>query len=147
VPVAYGSSQARGQIGAAATTGLHHSHIITRLELHLWSLDPYPTERGLGSKCILMDASRVYNLLSHDGNSKKTFFLNQWPWLAIQSQGWGLSWQRENDRAIVTEFRPGLIISFSSGILGLLCSTAYCKYYQVSNIYWSFLEHHGGVRE
>ena len=33
-PMAYGSSHARGQIGAIAT-GLHHSHSITRSELHL----------------------------------------------------------------------------------------------------------------
>ena len=33
-PVAYGSSQARGQIGAV-TTGLHHSHSNARSELHL----------------------------------------------------------------------------------------------------------------
>ena len=33
-PVAYGSSQARGQIGAA-TAGLHHSHSNTRSELYL----------------------------------------------------------------------------------------------------------------
>ena len=33
-PVAYGSSQARGQIRAAAA-GLHHSHSNTRSELRL----------------------------------------------------------------------------------------------------------------
>ena len=33
-PVAYGSSRARGQIGAAAA-GLHHSHSNTGSELHL----------------------------------------------------------------------------------------------------------------
>ena len=34
IPVAYGSSQARGQIGAAAAS-LHHSHSNARSELHL----------------------------------------------------------------------------------------------------------------
>ena len=34
-PEAYGSSQARGRIGAAAA-GLHHSHSNTRSEPHLW---------------------------------------------------------------------------------------------------------------
>ena len=33
-PVAFGSSQARGQIGAAA--GLHHSHSNMESKLHLW---------------------------------------------------------------------------------------------------------------
>ena len=33
-PLAYGSSQARGHIGAVAT-GLHHSHSDTRSEPHL----------------------------------------------------------------------------------------------------------------
>ena len=52
-PAAYGSSQARGQIGAAS---LHPSHSNTRSEPHLWptlqlmaTWDPLPTERGQGS--------------------------------------------------------------------------------------------------
>ena len=36
-PVAYGSSQARGQIGATAA-GLCHSHSNTEPELHLWPM-------------------------------------------------------------------------------------------------------------
>ena len=54
VPTAYGGSQARGRIGAAAT-GLHHSHSSARSEMHLQpipqvtaTLDPEPTERGQG---------------------------------------------------------------------------------------------------
>ena len=54
-PTAYGSSQARGLIGAVAA-GLHHSHSNARSELHLRSipqltatLDPQPTEWGQGS--------------------------------------------------------------------------------------------------
>ena len=55
-PEAYGSSQARGRIGAAAA-GLHHSHSNTGSELHLWLTpqlaampDPQPTELGQGLK-------------------------------------------------------------------------------------------------
>ena len=45
-PIAYGSSQARGQIGAIAA-GLHHSHSTTRSEPHLRPIPrlmamPYP---------------------------------------------------------------------------------------------------------
>ena len=36
-PVAYGSSQARGYIRAAAAS-LRHSHSNTRSELHLWPM-------------------------------------------------------------------------------------------------------------
>ena len=54
-PAAYGSSQARGRVGAAAAS-LHHSHNIMGSESHLRPapqltamLDPLPTERGQGS--------------------------------------------------------------------------------------------------
>ena len=54
-PAAYGNSQARGRIGAAAS-GLHHSHSNAESEQHLQlmpqltaMLDLRPTERGLGS--------------------------------------------------------------------------------------------------
>ena len=54
-PAAYGSSEARGQIQAAAA-GLHHSHSNSGSELHLGPTlqlmatpDPSPTERGQGS--------------------------------------------------------------------------------------------------
>ena len=53
-PAAYGSSQARGQIGNAATS-LHHSHSNAGAEPHLpptpqlvATPDPQPTERGQG---------------------------------------------------------------------------------------------------
>ena len=53
--VAYGSSQARGLIGAAAATGLCHSHSNARSMPHLQPTpqlmatpDPQPTERGQG---------------------------------------------------------------------------------------------------
>ena len=53
-PAAYGSSQARGQIGATAA-GLHHSHSSLGSEPRLQPtpqpramLDPQPTEQGQG---------------------------------------------------------------------------------------------------
>ena len=53
--MAYGSSQARGQIRAVAAS-LHHSHSNDRSKLHLQPppelpamLDPQPTEQGQGS--------------------------------------------------------------------------------------------------
>ena len=59
-PLAYGGSQARSQIGAAAA-GLCHSHSNTGSELLLQltpqlmaMLDPYPTEGGQGSSWILV---------------------------------------------------------------------------------------------
>ena len=55
VLVAYGCSQVRGQIGAAAAS-LHHSHSNAGSELHLWptpqliaTLNREPTEQGQGS--------------------------------------------------------------------------------------------------
>ena len=54
-PVAYGGSQARGQIRAVAT-GLYHSHINVGSETCLQptpqltaTLDPLPTDQGQGS--------------------------------------------------------------------------------------------------
>ena len=62
-PVACGSSQARGWIGAAAA-GLRHSHGNARSEPHLPLMlkpvampDPQPTERGQDWIHILMDTS------------------------------------------------------------------------------------------
>ena len=63
-PTAYGSSQARGRIGAAATTAtamqnqsyvcnLHHS------SRRCWISDP-PTEQGQGSNCNLKDTSQIH---------------------------------------------------------------------------------------
>ena len=64
-PAAYGGSQARGQIGAAATS-LHHSHSNARSELHLQPTpqltatpDPSPTEQGQDQTRILTDTHQV----------------------------------------------------------------------------------------
>ena len=54
-PEAYGSSQARGQIGAAAA-GLCHSHSNTRSKPHLQPMAQFV-------------ASQVLNPMSHSGNS------------------------------------------------------------------------------
>ena len=62
--VAYGSSQARGHIGAAAAS-LCHSHI-SRSKPHLQPTpqltatpDPYPTEQGRDGTCNLMVPSQI----------------------------------------------------------------------------------------
>ena len=76
-PMAYGTSQSRGLIGAApiATAmpdpsriqDLHHS-------LHQYRiLNPLRETRD--QTCILMDISRVLNLLSHNGNSSLSFLI------------------------------------------------------------------------
>ena len=44
-PAAYGSSQARGQIGATAAS-LHHSHILQTTPQLTATPDPQPTEQG-----------------------------------------------------------------------------------------------------
>ena len=78
--VAYGSSQARGRIISAAA-GLRPSHSNTDLshicDLHLnswqrWMLNPLSKPRD--QTCILMDASWILNLLSHNGNSQACEF-------------------------------------------------------------------------
>ena len=73
--MAYGSSQARGQIRVVAV-GLHHSHSNARSEPHLCpipklmaTLDPQSVEQGQGSN----PHPHGYNLgllpLNHNGNS------------------------------------------------------------------------------
>ena len=78
-PVAYGSSQARGQIRAAAA-GLHHRHSNAGSEPHLWPLPG--NARSLThqvSPVIKPIASQtpcwMLNLLSHNGNSLCGFSL------------------------------------------------------------------------
>ena len=73
--MAYGSSQARGQIGAAPAS-LCHSHSNVGSEPHFRptpqlaaTRDPYPTEQGQRLTCILMDTSWVLNPLSTNDNS------------------------------------------------------------------------------
>ena len=60
-PAVYGGSQAWGRFGAATTT-LHHSHSNAR------SFNSLKEARD--RTCILMDASQVLNLLSHNRNSR-----------------------------------------------------------------------------
>ena len=59
-PAAYGGSQARGWIGAAAS-GLQHSSWQCQI------LNPLSEARDW--TCILMDTNWVLNLMSHSGNS------------------------------------------------------------------------------
>ena len=80
-PAAYGSSQARGQIRAAAT-GLCHSHSNVGLSCVCdlqWSLRQgrllNPLSKTRDRTHILMDnTSQVLNLLSHSGNSTGLHF-------------------------------------------------------------------------
>ena len=77
-PVAYGGSQARGWIGAVATS-LCHSN--TGSEPHLQPIpqltvvpDPQPTEQGQGSNLCPHGYQSHSFLLSHDGNSEDIKF-------------------------------------------------------------------------
>ena len=83
VPVAYGGSQARGPVGAAAAR-LHHSHSIAGSELHLRcapqptaTLDPWPTEQGQGSNPHPHGCWSDSFLLCHNGNTENIY---SWEW-------------------------------------------------------------------
>ena len=65
-PAAYGSSQARDWIRAAAA-GLHHSS--WQRQIHK------PLNEARNPTCILMNTSRVLNLLSHSGNFRMQYLL------------------------------------------------------------------------
>ena len=59
MPPAYGGSQGRGQIGAAAAS-LRHSYSNARSEPHLQpGPDPYPLSETRDGTCILMDTSQI----------------------------------------------------------------------------------------
>ena len=92
-PAAYGNSQGRGQIGAAAVS-LCHSHSNARSERHLWPTPQFmqcqilnPLSEAREWICILMDTSPVLNPLSHSGNSWDLSFLlsvfAKWYWLCL----------------------------------------------------------------
>ena len=75
-PTAYGSSQARGRIGAAVTS-LHHSHSSARSEPHLqptpslqqcWILSPM--SRARDQTHLFMDTSWLLNQQNHNRNSQ-----------------------------------------------------------------------------
>ena len=79
--MAYGGSQARGQIRAVAA-GLYHGHNnadpshVCYLHHSSWQcriLNPLSKTRD--PICILMDASQIHWPLSHDGNSNFLIFL------------------------------------------------------------------------
>ena len=91
-PAAYGSSQARSRIGAAATS-LHQSHSNTRSRPRLQSI-PADVDCNLHSNarsfnllteardrtCILTDTSQVLNLLSHNRNSPRSLLKRKGFW-------------------------------------------------------------------
>ena len=67
--------------------------------------DPQPTEEGQGSNRILMDTSRVHNLLSHNGLSFNHTFKTRHPFKNTSEVGKGLE-QSPN---------PGLVGVWGSG--------------------------------
>ena len=78
--VAHGGSQARGLIGAVATS-LRHSNVGSKLRLRptlqlMASLDPQPTERGQGSNLQPHGSQSDSFLLCHNGNALRCKFLN-----------------------------------------------------------------------
>ena len=92
-PVAYGSFQARGQLGTTAAS-LHHSHSNTRSELHLQPM-------------LQLVAMLVLNPLSHNGNSHVcifSFFLSFFFFLffCVTLVAYGSSWARGQIRAAAT---------------------------------------------
>ena len=79
---AFGNSQPRGWIGAAAVS-LYDSHSNTRSESSLWPTNSSwqcwffnPLSKAREWTPILMDIGRVLNLLSHNRNSMGEGFLN-----------------------------------------------------------------------
>ena len=82
VPAACGSSQARGQIGAAAAS-LHHSHSNIRSRPHLqptpqlMAIPVDPLSEARDQTHILMDTNQILNLLNHNGNSLLVYFILQ----------------------------------------------------------------------
>ena len=96
-PMAYGSSQVRGWIGAIATS-LCHSHSNVGSELCLWSTpqltampDPQPTERGQGSNPHPHGCHSDLFPLHHDGNSY-FFFGGGGAVLLACASSWARDW-------------------------------------------------------
>ena len=73
-PVAYGSSQSRGWIGAAAASLCHSHSIAVGSEP---PLQPTPQPEARDQTYIFMDTSQVLNLMSHSGNSQRCQFESQ----------------------------------------------------------------------
>ena len=81
-PTAYGGSQARGQIRAAAA-GLHQSQSNAASEPRLWPTpqltatpDPWPAEQGQGSDLQPHGSQSDSFLLCHDGNFFYSVLIN-----------------------------------------------------------------------
>ena len=92
VPAAYGSSQARGPIGAATAT---------RDPSHVFKLHNSPRQHRILNPLleardrtrILMDTNQVHNLLSHSGNSWQNFSnLSSYQWISDGLETKGNSW-------------------------------------------------------
>ena len=93
---AYGNSQVRGQIRAAAAV-LHHSHSSARSESYLTYAAAcrntgFLTHRARPSSQILC---RVLNLLSHNRNPKCVCFFGFFVCLLPASVACGSSWTRD----------------------------------------------------
>ena len=78
-PSTFGSSQARGRIGAAAA-GLHHSRCNVGSKPRLQPTPQLratqvlnPLSEARDGTQVLVNSSRVHNRLSHDGNSRTGF--------------------------------------------------------------------------
>ena len=71
-PKAFGSSQARSPVRAAAA-GLHHSHSnLHRSSRQHWILNPLSKARD--QTCVLMDTNQVHNLPDRMGDSLNFVF-------------------------------------------------------------------------
>ena len=93
---ACGSSQARGQVRAAAA-GLYHSHSNTRSQLHLRPISRLtrcgflsPLREARDWTCILMDTGGVLNPLSHNRNSELDLCMHYLT--SVLTAVWGGGW-------------------------------------------------------
>ena len=118
-PVAYGSSQARGRIRAAAeayatATANQDLSIICDLCCSLWQhriLNPLSKARD--QNCILMDTSQIINPLNQTGTPSKGFLME---WILGKGKGWCYTWHRIE--SLGDEYL-GVIIPFA--LLNILC--------------------------
>ena len=134
-PAAYGSSQARGWIRAAAAD-LCHSY--TGSKLHLWPTlqleatpDTLPTAWGQGSN--LHPHRHNVGFLTHWGTTGTPGSFEDWEWSDSKSTEWYLFWFN------IAQYNNGLTITSQHKYMNhrMECKARYSKIAQLSLIYKS----------